>query len=308
VTTSSRAAEEISDERGRELALLDTEYVVPEETVANLHAHGWARLPGLLDAAVVTELRERLAAEPLRPLDALGKSYRGVGADAPASTDAEPVQFLDHELDSKHNQNHEGMAWRNEFFRRVGTSRRIAGTAVQLMRREQAVFIQDISFFKPGGGGSPTAMHQDYASWPFDRKGAITIWIALIDVAANMGPLAYLEDSHLEGPLGLAGRLQGGGRGGAASRRRAGALGPDRARRRTQRVRRGPRGVPDPIHRCRRDLQRNRSPPLQHPWPADRAGARGQSRLPAGRARRRDRPRVQLSDRRLVTEGRTRCM
>ena len=207
MTTSARAAEKLSEERGRDLALLDTQYVVPEETIANLHAHGWARLPGLLDAAVVTELRERLAAEPLRPLDALGKSYRRVDANAPAVDDAEPVQFLDHEMDSKHNQNHEGMAWRNPFFRRVGTSRRIAGTAVQLMRRERGVFIQDISFFKPGGGGSPTAMHQDYASWPFDRKGAITIWIALIDVAANMGPLAYLEDSHLEGPLGLAGKL-----------------------------------------------------------------------------------------------------
>jgi hypothetical protein len=62
VTTSARAAEKLSEERGRDLTLLDTQYVVPEETVANLHAHGWARLPGLLDAAVVTELRERRAA------------------------------------------------------------------------------------------------------------------------------------------------------------------------------------------------------------------------------------------------------
>ncbi|MGC0367404.1 hypothetical protein ABH922_005456 [Rhodococcus sp. 27YEA15] len=205
--TQSSSATEIHDERRNDLPLLDTDYVVPEGEIENLHAHGWARLPGLLDTSVVTELRERLAAEPLRPLDALGKSYRRASGDTSADTEEQPVKFLDHELDSKHNQNHEGMAWRNDFFRRVGTSRRISGAAVQLMRREQAAFIQDISFFKPGGGGSPTAMHQDYASWPFDRKGAITIWIALVDVAENMGPLAYLEDSHLEGPLGLAGKL-----------------------------------------------------------------------------------------------------
>ncbi|OLT23118.1 hypothetical protein BJF78_06995 [Pseudonocardia sp. CNS-139] len=207
MTPVSGATREVRNEQERDLAFLDSAYTVPDAEIANLHEHGWARLPGLLNAEVVAELRRRLADEPLRPLDALGKSYRKLGGNTAADTDSEPVKFLDHELDSKHNQNHEGMAWRNPFFRRVGTSRRVAGAAVQLMRRDRAVFIQDISFFKPGGGGSPTAMHQDYASWPFDRKGAITIWIALVDVSEDMGPLAYLEDSHREGPLGLAGKL-----------------------------------------------------------------------------------------------------
>ena len=140
--------------------------------------------------------------QPRRPLDAIGKSFRKIKDSSPS----EPVQFLDHESDPLHNFNHEGMAWRIPYFMDVATSKRVASAAVQIMRREQAVFVQDISFFKPGPG-TPTAMHQDYASWPFDRKGQINIWIALVDMSPDMGSLQYIEGSHQAGPLGLAGKL-----------------------------------------------------------------------------------------------------
>lgn len=183
---------------------LDTEYPLSEEQVASLHDKSWTRLPGLLSREVCDALRTEIVNQPIRPLDALGKSYRKLSVD---EKERASKPFLDHEADSKHNYNHEAMAWRSQLFRDVCTSRRLAGTAVRLMRRQEALFVQDISFYKPGGGGSPTAFHQDLPTWPFDRKGSITIWIALVDVDADMGPLKYLEGSHTEGPLGLAGKL-----------------------------------------------------------------------------------------------------
>src|SRR5690606_24181559 len=65
-----------------------------------------------------------------------------------------------------------------------------------------ALFCQDISFFKPEGA-SAIPYHQDYSYWPFDRKGCVTLWIALVDLTPEMGPLRYLKGSHHEGPLGL---------------------------------------------------------------------------------------------------------
>jgi ectoine hydroxylase-related dioxygenase (phytanoyl-CoA dioxygenase family) len=183
---------------------LDTEYPLTEEQIASLHENSWTRLPGLLSREVCDALRAEIVNQPIRPLDALGKSYRKMSAEGKEQT---TKPFLDHETDSKHNYNHEAMAWRNQLFRDVCTSRRLAGTVVRLMRRQEALLVQDISFYKPGGGGSPTAFHQDLPSWPFDRKGNITIWIALVDVDADMGPLKYLEGSHTEGPLGLAGKV-----------------------------------------------------------------------------------------------------
>lgn len=183
---------------------LDTEYPLTGEQIASLHEKSWTRLPGLLSGEVCAALRAEIVNQPIRPLDALGKSYRKLGA---AEKERTTRPFLDHEADSKHNYNHEAMAWRNQLFRDVCTSRRLAGTVVRLMRRPEALLVQDISFYKPGGGGTPTAFHQDLPSWPFDRRGNITVWIALVDVDANMGPLRYLEGSHTEGPLGLAGKV-----------------------------------------------------------------------------------------------------
>lgn len=88
--------------------------------------------------------------------------------------------------------------------RTVATSRRLAGTILQLSGQETALFAQDVSFFKEVG--SPTILlHQDHAHFPFDRKGCLSPWIALVDMTEEMGSLHYIEGSHLEGPLGFVG-------------------------------------------------------------------------------------------------------
>ncbi|NLD77369.1 MAG: phytanoyl-CoA dioxygenase family protein [Acidimicrobiales bacterium] len=160
---------------------LDTAYPITGEQVRSLHQDSWASIPGLLDLDTVEKLRDALlAAEPRTTIS---------GPDKPP---ADPNALL----------SHEGVAWRDPFVRSVATSRRLSSAVVGLLEQLDAVFCQDISFFKPEGARA-IPYHQDYSYWPFDRKGCVTLWIALVDMTPEMGPLRYLKGSHLEGPLGL---------------------------------------------------------------------------------------------------------
>jgi ectoine hydroxylase-related dioxygenase (phytanoyl-CoA dioxygenase family) len=158
---------------------LSDEYPVTEEQVASLHERSWAYLPNLLTEDAVHTIRTRLAT-------AESRSQKRGPRDGPTSP----------------NINHDEMAWRDPAFLEIATSRRVSSAATVLMRQESVLFVEDVSFFKPARG-SPSRFHQDFAYWPFDRKGTITIWVALVDMSEDMGPLRYLEGSHLEGPLGF---------------------------------------------------------------------------------------------------------
>lgn len=166
----------------------DETYDVSEEQVRFFREHGWVRLPGLLSRKATQAIRVPLAELDFRPPpDPNGAVFlKGARVDDYAA---------------KAMQKHEGLAWKYPFFRELGTSRLIAGACVKLMDVPEALLVQDSSYFKPAFGGE-TSFHQDFPFLPFDRTGSLTIWIALIDIAPDMGPLRYLEGSHRLGPLG----------------------------------------------------------------------------------------------------------
>ncbi|MFV0318086.1 MAG: phytanoyl-CoA dioxygenase family protein [Microthrixaceae bacterium] len=159
----------------------DTEYPLTEEQVSCMHEQGWAPLPGLLSAADATALREALLEAP------------------PRSTFSGPDKM---EADPKILQQTEGVAWHDERVRSLATSRRLSSAVVGLMALPDALFVHDLSFFKPVGA-QEVPYHQDFSYWPFDRWGNLSLWIALEDISEEMGPLRYLRGSHQMGPLGL---------------------------------------------------------------------------------------------------------
>ena len=160
---------------------LDTPYPITSEQVRSLQEDSWASLPGLLDADTAAQLRDALlAAEPRTTIS------------GPTKPAADAAALL----------SHEGVAWKDPFIRSIATSTRLSSAVVALIEQTDALFCQDISFFKPEGA-NPIPYHQDYSYWPFDRKGCVTLWIALVDLTPEMGPLRYLKGSHREGPLGL---------------------------------------------------------------------------------------------------------
>ena len=160
---------------------LDSPYPVTPEQVRSLQEDSWASLPGLLTPETAAALRDALlAAEPRTTIS------------GPTKPAADQNALL----------SHEGVAWKDPFVRSIATSTRLSSAVVALIEQTDALFCQDISFFKPEGA-NPIPYHQDYSYWPFDRKGCVTLWIALVDLTPEMGPLRYLKGSHREGPLGL---------------------------------------------------------------------------------------------------------
>lgn len=159
---------------------LDTPYPVTQDQVTSLHEHGWAKIPGLLSAEEAAKIRDTLLAIPSRDLLS--------GPDKPP-------------MDPSVLMMHEAVAWTNPYLKSVATSPRLGGAVAALMQLPEAIFVQDISFFKPVGS-IDTPYHQDFSYWPFDREGNVTFWIALEDMEPEMGVLSYLEDSHRMGPLG----------------------------------------------------------------------------------------------------------
>lgn len=176
--------------RDRVVGELGQGYDLSAEQVSFFGQNGWVTLPGLLSGEQAGAIYEGL------------KSFGDleVGEDEKWLTTDEYQQVL---------RMQDGMAWKDEFFRGVATSRRFADTALRLMGLAEAKFILDMAFIKPAEKGLPTAFHQDWPYWPFDRQGALTIWVALVDLPEESGTLQFLSGSHRAGPLGQFNRVAG---------------------------------------------------------------------------------------------------
>ncbi|MER5917348.1 phytanoyl-CoA dioxygenase family protein [Streptomyces sp. NPDC001982] len=161
----------------------DEEYPLSDEHVKQLSDKGWVRLPSLLSPAMAKKILE----------SSRDFAYRA----KPSPSD---VNYRAKE-EVHSNENQDALAWKDSFFYSLATSRRFGSVATRLMGLDEAVLFQDMTLLKPPGG-SATHLHQDMAFAPLDRKGGITIWIALADVEENMGLMHYVEGSHHEGPLG----------------------------------------------------------------------------------------------------------
>jgi ectoine hydroxylase-related dioxygenase (phytanoyl-CoA dioxygenase family) len=80
-------------------------------------------------------------------------------------------------------------------------ARRFAGVAAALMGVEAVRLYHDQALFKePGGGATP--WHQDQFYWPLDTEHTITMWMPLVPVTPEMGPMEFASGSHHLGSLG----------------------------------------------------------------------------------------------------------
>jgi ectoine hydroxylase-related dioxygenase (phytanoyl-CoA dioxygenase family) len=71
----------------------------------------------------------------------------------------------------------------------------LAMIAASLMGVRAERFYFDQALFKePGGGATP--WHQDHVYWPLATENAITAWIPLVDVPAEMGTMEFVRGSH----------------------------------------------------------------------------------------------------------------
>jgi ectoine hydroxylase-related dioxygenase (phytanoyl-CoA dioxygenase family) len=87
-------------------------------------------------------------------------------------------------------------AWRlDERVRRFVFARRFARVAARLMGVHGVRLYHDQALFKePGGQATP--WHRDQYYWPLDTDDTVTMWMALVDVTQERGPMTFASGSH----------------------------------------------------------------------------------------------------------------
>lgn len=165
-----------------ELPDLDTRRDPDADTVARFTADGHVLVRGLADPDEVAAYRpvvsgavQRLRTErrPLAERDTYGRAF---------------LQVTN--------------LWRtDDAVARLVTSSRFAGAAARLLGVPAVRIYHDQALYKEAGGG-PTPWHQDSLYWPFDTDRTITMWMPLVDVAEDMGGLAFASGTHRRRALG----------------------------------------------------------------------------------------------------------
>ncbi|MGE0709553.1 MAG: phytanoyl-CoA dioxygenase family protein [Planctomycetota bacterium] len=133
-------------------------------------AHGFARLPALLDPDEVAALRALLEAAPLPEPGPYGLLVHQVRELAPAL-----APWLERE--------------------------RLAAPTRAVLGLEAVVLFQDHYLSKPPGAGR-LSWHQDHAYWPLDEValGGAMMWLTLDDADEENGCLSFVPGSHAWGP------------------------------------------------------------------------------------------------------------
>lgn len=86
--------------------------------------------------------------------------------------------------------------WRmDEAVRAFVLARRFAQVAARLMGVAGVRLYHDQALFKEPGG-LPTPWHQDQYYWPLDTDHTVTMWLALVDIPPEMGPMSFASGSH----------------------------------------------------------------------------------------------------------------
>jgi hypothetical protein len=92
--------------------------------------------------------------------------------------------------------------------RRLVFARRFAGVAAALLGAPSVRLYHDQALFKPPGSGR-TPWHQDGWYWPLDSNRTVTMWLALVDVPEEAGPMRFASGSHRAVEVGNAGISDG---------------------------------------------------------------------------------------------------
>jgi ectoine hydroxylase-related dioxygenase (phytanoyl-CoA dioxygenase family) len=161
---------------------LDSDRTLTEEDIAAFRAHGHVHLRGLATRAEVAAYRplisscvERYAYDkrPIEERDTYGKAF---------------LQTFN--------------LWqRDEAVARFTLSSRFARVAAALLGVERVRLYHDQALYKEAHGGH-TPWHQDQYYWPLDTDKTITMWMPLVDVTPESGPLTFGDGTHRLGYLG----------------------------------------------------------------------------------------------------------
>lgn len=177
---------------------------VTDREVADFHDNGWVMLKGL----IAPELCEAMLARG-RPEIAKASGEAGK-ASAPTEELLERMAQSGAQGSDTVTEIGQWVEWRGALralrdpaFARVALDRVMGDNVKRLLGRDKPLQIyHDIFVCKRSDNVStPTAWHQDFAHFPFDRN-ALTVWIALDEVKPDQGPVRFFSGSHRMGMFG----------------------------------------------------------------------------------------------------------
>ena len=151
--------------------------------------HGWAKLSGLFPV------------ELARGLLAIAKLHMGENAESDGYTSRGSLYAA-----------WPRASWENDWLRSVSHSQEVASVVRGLCGGRPLRYYNDLFMAKRPAqdGGTRTPWHQDLPNQPFDRGGAITLWMPLVDCPPERGSLRFLSGSRAGGPLGRFGAREDG--------------------------------------------------------------------------------------------------
>lgn len=92
--------------------------------------------------------------------------------------------------------------WRmNDEAQKIVFDRRFAEVAARILDTDSVRLYHDQALFKPSGADR-TPWHQDRYYWPLDTEKTVTMWLPLVDVDEEMGPITFASGSHRATGLG----------------------------------------------------------------------------------------------------------
>ncbi len=170
--------------------------LVSDVMVAHYRREGYVKLPAAIDGDTLEALRDICVATESHVGDGL------VGQRAVAPAVAERFAY---QADARYRA-----MWSNSFDLRLrfelvsALVDQLADVARTLLGESDVRVFWDKTFVKPPKteGTRESVWHQDFPYNPIDRRGMLTVWVALEDVPAESGALRFVPGSHHLGPLG----------------------------------------------------------------------------------------------------------
>ena len=156
--------------------MLNAEFALTEEHINNYGSQGFVQLQQVMNVGRLEALESKLSAlvrdlnPSLAPLEERSTYKRAF---------IQTTNIWQH----------------SETLRQLVMHPGLAGLAARLMGCETVRLYHDQALFKEAGGGH-TPWHRDQVYWPLDTDKTCTIWIPLVAVPKEMGPLSFVAGSH----------------------------------------------------------------------------------------------------------------